>query len=214
MVAIVVFTFILGAVIGSFVSAVAYRVPRGISIAGPRSKCPNCDSTIAAYDNVPIVSWIVLRGRCRSCGDSISPRYPIVELVVGALFVAVLLVFEDEPAEIALGMVFVAMLAAITLTDLDQRVIPNAILLVGAVAGIAISVAGLPESLDERAIAAAAAGGLLLVVAFAYPRGMGMGDAKLAAVMGIFLGRAVAPAILIAFLLERLSGSGCSCATI
>ena len=119
-----------------------------------------------------------------------------------------MLVLWDDPAEVALGLVFVTMLAAITLTDLERRIIPNKILLVATVAGVAIAAATDPGGLPERAIAAAAAGGLLFVAALAYPRGMGLGDVKLAAVMGLFLGRDVGPAILVALLgrLPRRAG--------
>lgn len=197
--------FLVGLVVGSFVSVVAHRVPRGESIVGPRSQCPRCGAQIAAYDNVPLLSWLVLRGRCRKCGERISLRYPAVELTLGVLYAAVYLAFEDA-AEVALGAVFVTILAAVTLTDLERRVIPNAVLIVGAVAALAIVAPTDPESLPDRAIAAAAAGGLLLVAALAYPGGMGMGDVKLGAVMGLYLGRAVAPALLVGFAAGALVG--------
>lgn len=200
MAGIVAISFLLGLVAGSFVSAVAHRVPRGISIAGPRSQCPFCGATIAAYDNVPVLSWLLLRGRARCCGARIPVRYPLAELGLGLLFAATVLVYRDEPAEAAIGLVFVTMLAAITLTDLERRIIPNKILLVGAILCLAIAAATDPAGLAERAIAAAAAGGLLFAVALAYPQGMGLGDVKLTATMGLFLGPAVAPAILIALL--------------
>ncbi len=142
-------------------TVVAHRVPRGESIVGPRSRCPACGAQIAAYDNVPVFSWLVLRGRARCCGAAISPRYPLAELALGALYAAIVLVLWDDPGEIALGLVFVTMLVAVTLTDLERRVIPNKILIVAAVLGIAIAAAADPASLPERAIAAAAAGGLL-----------------------------------------------------
>ena len=198
--------FVGGMITGSFVGVVADRVPRGRSIVGPRSVCDSCGAVIAAHDNVPVVSWLVLRGRCRSCGARIPARYPLVELAVGAAFAATAIVLFDDPAELALGLVFVAVLAAVTLTDLERHVIPNAILLVGAAIGVAIVAATDPASLPERAIAAAAAGGFLLLFALAYPKGMGMGDVKLAAVMGIFLGRAVAPALLIAIFAGAVVG--------
>jgi leader peptidase (prepilin peptidase)/N-methyltransferase len=200
MAGIAAISFLLGLVAGSFVSAVAHRVPRGISIAGPRSQCPSCGATIAAYDNVPVLSWLLLRGRARCCGDPIPIRYPLTELGLGLLFAATVLVYREEPAEAAIGLVFVTMLAAVTLTDLEQRIIPNKILLAGAILCVAIAAATDPGGLPERAIAALAAGGLLFGVALAYPQGMGLGDVKLTATMGLFLGRAVAPAILIALL--------------
>jgi leader peptidase (prepilin peptidase) / N-methyltransferase len=198
--------FLGGLMAGSFVTVVAHRVPRGESIVGPRSRCPGCGAQIAAYDNVPVLSWSLLRGRARCCGVAISPRYPLTELCLALLYAATVLVLWDDPAEVALGLVFVTALVAITLTDLERRIIPNKILLVAAVLGAVIAAVTDPGSLPERAIAAVAAGGLLFVAALAYPRGMGLGDVKLAAVMGLFLGRNVAPAILIALLAGSLVG--------
>jgi leader peptidase (prepilin peptidase)/N-methyltransferase len=198
--------FFGGLIAGSFVTVVGYRVPRGESIVGPRSRCTSCGAQIAAYDNVPVFSWVILRGRSRCCGERISARYPLTELALGILYAATVAVLWDEPTEVALGLVFVTVLVAITLTDLDRRVIPNKVLLVGAIAGVAIAAVGDPSSLPERAIAAAAAGGGLFLVALAYPKGMGLGDVKLAAVMGLFLGRNVAPAILVALLAGSIVG--------
>jgi leader peptidase (prepilin peptidase) / N-methyltransferase len=206
MAAIVVIAFIGGLVAGSFVSAVAYRVPLGLSIAGPRSQCPTCGTQIAAYDNVPVISWLLLRGRSRCCGEPISPRYPLTELALGALFAVTVLVYWDEPAEAVIGLVFLTMLAAITLTDLEHRIIPNKILLTAAIICVAIAAPTDPGGLPERAIAAGAAGGVFFLTALAYPKGMGLGDVKLAATMGLFLGRAVAPAILAALLVGSLVG--------
>jgi leader peptidase (prepilin peptidase)/N-methyltransferase len=208
MIGLAALLFVAGAAAGSFVGVVAHRVPRRESIVGPRSRCPNCGTQIAAYDNVPILSWLWLRGRCRHCGGRISLRYPAVELALGALFVVTYLILEDDAAEVALGLVFVSMLAALTLTDLERRVIPNAILLVGAVVGLAIAAATMPDTLPERGIAAAAAGGFLLLAALAYSGGMGMGDVKLGAVMGLYLGRAVAPALVVGFAVGAMVGIG------
>jgi len=200
------FAFLGGMVAGSFISVVAHRVPRGESIVGPRSRCPSCEAQIAAYDNIPVISWILLRGRCRRCHASISPRYPAVEVGLGLGFLATALVLWDQPAQLALGLVFVSTLAAITLTDLERRIIPNRILLVSALAALGIVVLADPGSLPERVLAAAAAGGLLLIASLAYPSGMGMGDVKLAALMGFYLGESVAPALLVGFLAGALVG--------
>jgi leader peptidase (prepilin peptidase) / N-methyltransferase len=201
-----VFAFLGGLLAGSFTTVVAHRVPRGESIVGPRSRCPACGAQIAAYDNVPVFSWLLLRGRARCCGARISARYPLTELTLGALYAATVLVLWDESGEIALGLVFVTVLTAVTLTDLERRIVPNKILLVGSVLAVAIAAVADPGSLPERAIAAAAAGGLLFAAAFAYPRGMGLGDVKLAATMGLFLGRDVGPAILVGLLAGALFG--------
>lgn len=206
MTGVVLIAFLAGLAIGSFATAVAHRVPRGISIGASRSQCPACGAQIAARDNVPVLGWLLLRGRARCCGARISPRYPLTELCVGLLFAATVLVYRDDAAEAAIGLVFVAMLAIVTLTDLEQRIIPNKVLIAGAVICVAIAAATDPGSLPERAIAAAAAGGVFFLVALAYPAGMGLGDVKLAATMGLFLGRAVGPAILAGLLLGSIVG--------
>ncbi len=200
--------FLGGIVAGSFISVVAHRVPRGLSIVAPRSRCPGCGEQIAARDNIPVVSWLLLRGRCRHCRERIPATYPALELGVGIAFLATVLVLWDDPAQLVLGLVFVATLAAITLTDLERRVIPNRILLASAVAGVGIAALADPGSLPERLIGALAAGGVLLLVALVYPQGMGMGDVKLAALMGLYLGREVAPAMLTGFLAGALLGVG------
>lgn len=200
------FAFCGGLIAGSFVTVVGYRVPRAESIVGPRSRCTTCGEQIAAYDNIPVFSWLLLRGRSRCCGDAISARYPLTELSLGALYAATVAVLWGDATDIVLGLVFVTMLVAVTLTDLERRVIPNKILLVAAVAGVAIALAGDPASMPQRLIAAVAAGGGFFLVALAYPKGMGLGDVKLAAVMGLFLGRNVAPAILVALLAGSVVG--------
>jgi leader peptidase (prepilin peptidase)/N-methyltransferase len=201
-----VFAFLGGLLVGSFLTVVAHRVPRAQSVVGPRSRCPGCETQIAAYDNVPLFSWLALRGRARCCGMSISARYPLTELAVGLLYVATVVVLWDEPWEVALGLVFVSTLVAITLTDLELKLIPNKILIVATVLGLVLIAVGDPGSLPERLAAAAGAGGLLFAAALAYPKGMGLGDVKLAAVMGLFLGRAVAPALLVALLAGSVVG--------
>ncbi len=199
--------FVLGAILGSFATVVAHRLPRGENWVSDRSRCPSCGETIKARDNVPIASWLILRGRCRNCNEPISPRYPITEATLGALFLATYLILgDDDVAELILGLVLCVVLVTITLTDLERRIIPNKIVLAGSVVAVGIVLAAAPETLDTRVIAAAIAGGLMFVLALAYPRGMGMGDAKLVGMMGLFLGRAVAPAVLIGFALGALVG--------
>jgi leader peptidase (prepilin peptidase) / N-methyltransferase len=201
-----VLAFLGGLLVGSFLTVVAHRVPRGESIVEPRSRCPGCGVQIAAYDNVPVFSWVILRGRGRCCGAPISPRYPLTELAVGALYAATTLVLWDDPTQLALGLVFTAVLVAVTLTDLERRIIPNSILLAGAIAAVAIAAIGDPASLPVRVLAGAGAGGVLFLAALAYPQGMGLGDVKLAATMGLFLGRNVVPAIFVALLAGSLVG--------
>jgi leader peptidase (prepilin peptidase)/N-methyltransferase len=192
---------------GSFASVVAHRVPRGESFVAGRSHCPGCGATIAAYDNVPVLSWLMLRGRCRSCGEPISARYPVAEIATAVLFAATVVVLgTGDLAELASGLILCALLVTITLTDLDRRVIPNPILATGAIAAVAILLASDPSILPQHLIAAVGAGGFLLAAALAYPRGMGMGDVKLAAVLGLFLGRAVVPAMAVAVVAGGLVG--------
>jgi leader peptidase (prepilin peptidase) / N-methyltransferase len=198
--------FLGGLVVGSFVTVVAHRVPRGESIVGPRSRCPGCGAQIAAYDNIPVISWVLLRGRARCCATAISPRYPLTELTLGVLYAATVIVLWGDGGDIALGLVLVTTLTAVTLTDLELRIIPNKILIVASLIGVGLAAATDPGSLPERAAAAAAAGAVLFLAALAYPRGMGLGDVKLAATMGLFLGRNVAAALFIALLAGSLVG--------
>ena len=199
--------FVFGCLIGSFLSVLARRVPRGESWVSGRSRCPECGATIRARDNVPVLSWLLLRGRCRDCGEAISPRYPLAELATGTLLAATYLILGGDPGwELALGLVLCVVLVAITLTDLELRLIPNKFVLAGAIAAVAIVAAGDAGEMPERGIAALAGGGFLFFVALAYPRGMGMGDAKLVAMMGLYLGRAVAPAVLVGFAAGALVG--------
>jgi leader peptidase (prepilin peptidase)/N-methyltransferase len=202
------FAFVSGLAAGSFVTVVAHRVPRRVSIVRPRSRCPQCGTHIAAYDNLPVISWALLRGRSRCCGEPIPASYPLAELAVAALFVVTALVLRDSWVDVVLGLVFVSALVAVTLTDLEQRLIPNRILAVSAAICLVVAAIGDPASLPERLAAAAGAGGILFLVALAYPRGMGLGDVKLAAVMGLYLGRSVAPALFVALLSGSLVGIG------
>ncbi len=207
MLVVALFMALLGLLIGSFAGVVAYRVPRGESPIGGRSRCDSCATVVAARDNVPVVSWLLLRGRCRSCGAAIPARYPLVELGLAVGFAAAYLALEDDgAAEVALGCSFLFVLAIVTLTDLEQRIIPNVVLAPAAVAAIALTLLGDPGELPPRLLAAAIGGGVLLLVSLAHPRGMGMGDVKLAFVMGLFLGRAVAPALLIGFAVGAIWG--------
>lgn len=205
--AVAIVLFLGGALVGSFAGVVAHRVPIGESFVGGRSRCDACKEPIAAYDNVPVVSWLVLRGRCRHCGAVIPGLYPLAELGLGLAWAATYLVIGgEEPFELALGLVFCAVLAVVTVSDLEYRVIPNAVMIFAAVAAVALVAAWDPSRLPEHLIAGAAAGGALLLVALAYPRGMGMGDVKLAGVMGLYLGSAVAPGLLAGFLTGAVYG--------
>ncbi len=188
-----------GLLVGSFLNVVAHRLPRGESLVRPRSRCPQCDTQLRAVDNVPVVSWLALRGRCHHCGAPISALYPLVELATAALYVAVA-VTQDDAVRIVLGLLLVTALVPITLIDLDHRIIPNKITGPAALAALIAIVALDRDFLVEAVVGAAAAGGFFFVAAVLYPRGMGMGDVKLAGVLGLYLGRAVAPAVFIALI--------------
>ena len=199
-------TAIFGAVIGSFLNVVAYRLPRSKSLVAPGSQCPGCDTPIKLYDNVPVFGWLLLRGRCRTCRKAISPRYPAVEALTAALAVAVILV-EHSTVDKVLGLVLVGILVPIALIDLDHQIIPNKITAPAAVLAVVIGLALKPSGVPEQLIAGAGAAAFLLVFVFAYPRGMGMGDVKLAGVLGLFLGREVGVAIFVAVIAGTLVGA-------
>ncbi len=202
----ITFAGVLGAIVGSFLNVVTYRLPRHESLVSPASHCPNCGTPVKPYDNIPILSWLLLRGRCRSCDEPISPRYPLVEALTAALCVGAVLVHQTA-AGIALSLALILIVVPAALIDLEHRIIPNRLTMLGAIVAIALGTALDPAGEPERLIAGIAAGGFLLLAALAYPGGMGMGDVKLAGVMGLFLGRAVAPAILIALLAGVLFGA-------
>jgi leader peptidase (prepilin peptidase) / N-methyltransferase len=193
------FAGVLGAIVGSFLNVVAYRLPRRESLITPASHCPNCGEPVKPYDNIPVLSWFLLRGRCRSCSTRISARYPLVEAST-ALLCAGAVLTHDTAAGITLSVVLVLLLVPAALIDLEHRIIPNRLTATGAVLAIVLGTALDPSGELGRLIAGAAAGGFLLLAALAYPGGMGMGDVKLAGMMGLFLGAAVAPALLIALL--------------
>jgi leader peptidase (prepilin peptidase) / N-methyltransferase len=195
-----------GLVVGSFLNVVVWRLPRRESLATPPSHCPSCETPIRPYDNVPVVSWLLLRGRCRHCAAPISSRYPSVELATGALYAAVV-ASQDDAVRIVLGLLLVSALVPITLIDIDHRIIPNRITAPAAIVAIVVIAALDFDFLPEALIAAVAGGGFFFIAAVLYPRGMGMGDVKLAGVLGLYLGRAVAPAIFIALVVGVLAGA-------
>jgi leader peptidase (prepilin peptidase)/N-methyltransferase len=197
---------VLGLLIGSFLNVVIHRVPAGLSLVAPGSACPHCDHPVRPYDNVPVVSWLALRARCRDCSAPISARYPLVELVTAGLYVGVV-ASQDDAVRIALGLLLVTALVPITLIDLERRIIPNVITGPAALAAVVAIAALDTDYLPEALIAGAAGGGFFLVAAVLYPRGMGMGDVKLAGMLGLYLGRAVAPAIFIALIAGVVVGA-------
>ena len=202
----IAFAAVGGLIVGSFLNVVIHRLPRGESLTHPRSRCPSCGTQLRAIDNIPVVSWLALRGKCHHCGAPVSARYPLVELTTGALYAAVVAT-QDDAVRIVLGLLLVTALVPIALIDLDHRIIPNRITGAAAIAAV-IAIAALDiDFLPEAAIAAVAGGGFFFIAAVLYPRGMGMGDVKLAGVLGLYLGRAVAPAILIALVAGVVLGA-------
>jgi leader peptidase (prepilin peptidase)/N-methyltransferase len=217
---------VFGLLIGSFLNVVVWRVPRGESINHPSSHCPNCGHSIRWFDNVPVISWLVLRGRCRDCAAPISPRYPLVELGTGGAFALVALWFALErmpqhPSVIAgtLELLAYLYLAAITialaLIDLDVFRLPNAIVLPAyAVGAVLLGAAALFDADGWGAIRALIGAVALflfyLLTVIVYPSGMGMGDVKLAGVLGLFLAwigwGALAVGAFAAFLLGGIFG--------
>src|SRR5215208_6199344 len=201
----VVVTGLFGAVIGSFLNVVAHRVPARESLVSPGSRCPSCGTPVKPYDNVPVISWLVLRGRCRSCGASISARYPIVELATALVFAAVVAArgFDED---LVLELPFVSLLIALAAIDFDHRLLPNRIVYPMAVYGVIATVLVDGGDLVENLIAGAGAFVFHLLAVLAYPRGMGMGDVKLAGAMGLYLGLSIVPALLAAFLSGSVVG--------
>lgn len=202
-----IYAALVGASAGSFLNVVIWRVPRGESIVSPPSHCPSCQVRIRARDNIPIVSWLVLRGRCRSCGEAISRRYPLVEMLVAVLFAAITALTGVHWA-LAWQLPLAAVLVALAAIDLDLHIIPNKIIYPAGAWGVISALLIRMEHLPALIAWGAGAGLFFLVAAIAYPAGMGMGDVRLAAVMGLYLGSAVVPALLIAFLSGTVVGIG------
>jgi len=224
-----IFALLLGLVIGSFLNVCILRIPRGESVVSPPSHCPGCDSEIKPYDNIPVLSWLLLGGHCRKCKTRISPQYPIVEGLTGLLFLACYLQF-GESVDFAKWAVFAALLVVLTITDIRERILPDKVNFLGLAFGLGFSLFTTPIdgtaewlsrrlfdfpppqpalSLADAALGAAIASGLLWVVAEGYFRlrgreGMGLGDVKMMAMAGAFLGVQRA---LLTILLGSLLGS-------
>ncbi len=180
--------FIFGTILGSFLNVVIYRLPRGQSLLAPGSRCPHCGRPIRWWDNIPLLSFLLLRGRCRNCRMPIGWRYPAVEFATGALLVVLWLHFAPAGRWLTLvnAAVCCLLLVPIFFIDLEHRLVPNAITYPGLVAALALAAAG--GRLIDAAVTAAAAGALFFAIAVASRGGMGGGDVKLAAMLGAFLG--------------------------
>ena len=196
---------LFGALVGSFLNVVIHRLPARRSLVTPRSRCPRCEAAIAPRDNVPVLSWLMLGGRCRHCRAAISARYPLIELVTALTFATVVLV-RGVDRDLALELPFAAMLIAVAAIDLEHRIVPNRIVAPAAAWALGAGAVVRTGELAELAMAGAAAFLALLIAALARPGGMGMGDVKLAGVMGLYLGASVVPALLVAFAAGSLVG--------
>lgn len=185
--------------LGSFLNVVAARLPERRSLVRPRSACGSCGTEIAARDNVPLLSYLALRGRCRSCGVRIGLRYPAVELATGLLVAAAFLRFGLTGRAFVVAFVLAA-LVVLSAIDVERRILPDRIVLPATALVLAAQVALAPERALEWALAALAASGFLFAALLAYPKGMGMGDVKLALLLGAALGREVAVALMIGML--------------
>jgi leader peptidase (prepilin peptidase)/N-methyltransferase len=199
--AVALLAFAPGLALGSFLNVVAARVPLRRSILTPGSACFGCETPIAWYDNVPLLSYALLRGRCRACHATIPWKYPAVEAATALLLSACFLRFGLS-GEAVVASFFCCALVAVTVTDFERRIIPNRIVIPAAVAVLAANTALRPS--PAWAIGAFGASGFLLVAALAYPGGMGMGDVKLALLLGAALGRTVAVALMIGMLAALL----------
>ena len=209
--------FLFGAIVGSFLNVCIVRLPKDESVVHPPSHCSNCDAGIAFYDNIPLISYLILRGCCRACGERISPRYFLVELLMASLAVGLYYEFGLGLAFVA-SFVFVAALIVISFIDLAVRIVPDVISLPGIVAGLVFSLVGryvisdpfeLVPSPVSALLGVLIGGGFLLTLAWAYEaftgvEGMGGGDVKLLAMIGAFLGW---PSIPITLFFSSLGGS-------
>ena len=189
--------FAPGLALGSFLNVIASRVPLHRSVSSGRSQCMSCSHEIAAYDNIPLVSWLGLRGRCRHCKSAIPARYPIVELVTALLVAGSVLRFGFT-AEAVVVAFFCVVLVVISAIDIEHRIVPNRIV-IPAAAIVLVAQTALHPSL-EWLLGALGASTFLFVAALVYPKGMGMGDVKLALLLGAMLGRDVTVGLMIGFL--------------
>ena len=196
---------VLGLVVGSFLTVVTRRIPLRRSVVRPGSHCPGCGAPLRVRDNVPLLSYVLLRGCCRDCGGRIPARYPLAEATTGGLFAAAAYEFDPGPRLLA-AVVLLAALIALAAIDVEHRLLPNVIVIPAALGGLALSTLANPESWWAYPLSAAAVGGGLLSLAAVYPGGMGMGDVKMAAMLGAFLGPCAALAVFLGAFLGAIVG--------
>jgi leader peptidase (prepilin peptidase) / N-methyltransferase len=202
---IVIAAGLLGLVVGSFLNVVIHRVPLRRSVVWPASHCPVCGEPIRPLDNVPLLSYLLLRGRCRNCKARISARYPLVEALTGALFAAAAYTFGLD-LRLLSALVLISVLIALAGIDLEHRLLPNVIVGPAAVVGLALSILESPESWWVYLLSALAVSGGLFALAVVYPGGMGMGDVKMGAMLGAFLGPYAALAVFLGALAGAITG--------
>jgi leader peptidase (prepilin peptidase) / N-methyltransferase len=202
---IVLVATLFGLVVGSFLNVVIYRVPRRESVVWPASHCPHCGEPIRPLDNVPLLSYLLLRGRCRNCKEPISARYPAVEATTGLLFGAAAYEFGVSLALLP-ALVFIPALIALAAVDLEHRLLPNVIVGPAALAGLALSILANPVGWWTYPLFAVAIAGALFTLALIYPGGMGMGDVKMGGMLGAFLGPYAALAVFLGALLGAVAG--------
>lgn len=201
-----VISFLFGLAIGSFLNVVIYRLPRHESLVRPGSHCPGCGAAIRWYDNLPVLSWLILRGRCRDCKIRISPRYLLVELLTGALFVLAMWRL-DVTWRLPIGWVFISALVAVAFIDYEHMIIPDKIVLPCAVALLAASIAVAPERWWIFLVAGFGGAVFCLALALLWPGGgMGFGDVKMALLVGFVLGASALVAFFVAFLVGSIVG--------
>ncbi len=197
--------FIAGIVIGSFLEVVAYRVPRKISIIKPGSFCPNCGAKIAFYDNIPLISYIILRGRCRKCKAKIPISSFLIELFTGLLFVTNFYFFGIS-LQIIIGIIFCSVLIVVSFIDIEFRIIPNVIVIPLTIIGLGLNIFKDIATWWHPLAFSAGAFIFMLIINLIYPRGMGMGDVKLSMMMGAFLVKNVIPGLFLGFLAGSIFG--------
>jgi leader peptidase (prepilin peptidase) / N-methyltransferase len=200
---LIIIAVVYGLIIGSFLNAWAWRQARDERIASGRSACPKCGHQIRAYDNIPVVSWLVLRGRCRDCGAPISWRYPAGEALTAVVFGAIAAV-DGLTWLLVPHLIFASTMILVSQVDLEIRIIPDAVILPAALIGLPLMIILGDGPWWEWPVAGAAAAGVLFLVSEAYYRlrhveGLGMGDVKMAFCMGVYLGAAVIPALFLGF---------------
>jgi leader peptidase (prepilin peptidase)/N-methyltransferase len=196
-----------GLLVGSLLNVVALRLPAGESLRRPRVRCTHCKRAPRLRQSIPVVTWLREHGGCPNCGEPIARRYVVVEALTGALFAAVVIARHGDAADVWLGLALVTFLIPLALIDFDTRTLPNKLTLPAAIVAILLGTWLDPGGETERLLAGVLAGGFFLVVALAFPTGMGIGDVKLAAVLGLFLGREVAAALLVALVAGVLVGA-------